>query len=56
MKKTFPETLNVPLSPYLLPHSNEGKKKRLTSTPLPLNSKKKKKEKKSRCTLSPFAQ
>jgi hypothetical protein len=33
--------------------SNEGKKKTLTSTPLPLNSKKKE-EKKSRCTLSPL--
>jgi hypothetical protein len=41
--------------PLLLPHSDEGEKKTLTSTPLPLNSKKKE-GKKSRCTLSPLAQ
>jgi len=54
MKKTFPKK-NVPLSPLLLPpfHISRGKKK-LTSTPLPLNSKKKKK-KKSTCTISPNA-
>jgi hypothetical protein len=52
MKKTFPETLNYPL---LLPHSDEGGKKTLTSTPLPLNSKNKE-GKKSRCTLSPLTQ
>jgi len=45
MKKTFPKKPNVPLSPLLLPpfHISRGKKK-LTSTPLPLNSKKKKKK------------
>ncbi|CAM6038156.1 unnamed protein product, partial [Sphagnum compactum] len=52
VKKSFPKTLNVPLSPssfhlfiYL------GQKKTLTSTPLPLNSQKKE-GKKSTCTLS----
>jgi hypothetical protein len=58
MKKKFLETLNVPLSPLLLPpfHISRGKKK-LTSTPLPLNSKKIE-GKKSTCTLlsSPLAQ
>jgi hypothetical protein len=31
--------------PLLLPHSDEGEKKTLTSTPLPFNSKKKRRKK-----------
>jgi hypothetical protein len=44
-KKHFQKTLNVPLSPLLLPPFHiSGKKKTLTSTPFPLNSKKKRKK------------
>jgi hypothetical protein len=56
MKKTFPEPLNVPFSPLLLPPFHISReKKTLTFTPLPLNNKKKQ-GKKSRYTFSPVAQ
>jgi hypothetical protein len=57
MKKTTLKTLNVPLSPLLLPpFHTSGKKKTLTSTPLPFNSKKSKKKINLHPFKSPVAQ
>jgi hypothetical protein len=55
MKKTFPKKKINPFPASSFHISNEGGKKTLTSTPLPLNSKNKE-GKKSRCTLSLVAQ
>jgi hypothetical protein len=52
MKKTFLKTLNVPLSPLLLPpFHTSGEKKTLISTPLPFNNLKNKIKK---INLHPF--
>jgi hypothetical protein len=59
MKKTFLETLNVPLSPLLLPPFHISRaKKNINLHPPPPQQYKKKEGKKSTCTLSssPLAQ
>jgi hypothetical protein len=53
-EKHFQKTLNVPLSPLLLPPFHMyRKKKTLTSTPSPLKSKKKRRKKIEVCTPFP---